>query len=174
MSKKGLVHEKAYRGQTNEWYTPQYITDALGHFLLDPCAAVNRNRDIADKNYTIEDDGLSKEWNGRTWLNPPYGEQTKIWLERMAKHNDGVVLIFARTDTKMFHRSIWPHASGIFFFDGRLKFVDEQGESKNSAGAPSCLISYDHIGTWTNYNAIRDSGLKGKFIGLRNFENQKV
>lgn len=165
---KGITgHELPFKGKTNEWYTPRYITDALGKFDLDPCAAIKRPWDIAERNYTILDDGLNSPWAGRIWLNPPYGELTKVWLEKMAQHCNGTVLIFARTETKMFHQFIWAYANGIFFFEGRIKFLDENGfASHGSAGAPSCLISFDPDGIYLNHDAIKSCGLKGKFISL--------
>lgn len=164
----GFGHERAGDGETNEWYTPKYITDALGPFDLDPCAAINRTHDIAKTNYTIVDDGFSKKWEGRTWMNPPYGRNTKFWLEKMSQHMNGIVLIFARTETKMFHQYVWPVASGIFFFEGRIKFIDEKGNAdRGCASAPSCLISYDSNETnLCNHNLLKNSGLNGRFISL--------
>lgn len=155
---RGLVHEKGVRGNTNEWYTPKYITDTLGHFDLDPCAAPTTH--IADTNYTAIDDGLSKEWFGRVFMNPPYGEKTKIWLQKMSVHNNGIVLIFARTETKMFYDYVWSCATGIFFFKGRIKFISENGII-GPAGAPSVLISYG-----ANNDALINSGLSGKFLPI--------
>lgn len=158
-------HEKPYNGKTNEWYTPKYITDACGSFDLDPCAAINYGP-IATTNYTILDDGLKQEWFGRVWMNPPYGEHTKVWLERMSRHKNGIVLIFARTETQMFHNYIWNVASGIFFFEGRIKFINENSGELGPAGAPSCLISYDPDGSRFNHDTLKNCGLKGKFVSL--------
>lgn len=165
---KGISgHELPNNGKSNEWYTPPYITDALGNFDLDPCAGIVRKRDIAATNYTCLDDGLSKLWTGRVWLNPPYGDNTKLWLARMASHRNGIVLIFARTETRMFHQHVWPVASGIFFFEGRIKFLSPDGcTSGGSAGAPSCLISYDPLGENRNFTSLQNCGLRGRVISL--------
>lgn len=85
---------------SEEWFTPPELIKALGEFDLDPCSPVNRPWDTAKKHYTKEVDGL---WEGRVWLNPPYGKETFKWIERLAHHGDGIALIFARTDTKGFH-----------------------------------------------------------------------
>jgi hypothetical protein len=45
----------------------------------------------------VKDDGLKEAWAGRVWLNPPYGEQTALWLEKMAMHRNGIVLLFERS-----------------------------------------------------------------------------
>jgi len=57
-----------------------------------------------------------------SWLNPPYGTETFKWLAHLAEHRRGIALIFARTETKGFHREIWNKAHAVFFFEGRLSF----------------------------------------------------
>ncbi len=152
--------ERAVAGK-DEWLTPPDIIRSLGDFDLDPCAPIIRPWSTAKRHYTIEDDGLRKKWSGRVWCNPPYGRETGKWLARMAEHNNGIVLIFARTETANFFRYIWPAASGIMFLKGRLVFHHVDGSKFfNSAGAPSCLIAYGR----DNARILRDSGLDGKFL----------
>lgn len=96
-------HEPSnHRGQKDEWLTPPNIIRSLGVFDLDPCSPINRPWDTAINHLTILDDGLSKEWEGRVWLNPPYGNETRKWLKKLAEHGNGIALIFARTETKTF------------------------------------------------------------------------
>lgn len=57
---------------TDEWYTPKEIIDALGKFDLDPCAPVKPLWQTAETMYNKNHDGLTKDWVGRVWLNPPY------------------------------------------------------------------------------------------------------
>jgi len=148
----------------DEWLTPPEIIRALGEFDLDPCAPIKRPWDMAKEHYTIEDNGLLKPWHGRVWCNPPYGKETFKWLARLAEHGSGIALIFARTETKGFHRQIWDKAHSIFFFEGRLAFYHVDGKKGASANAPSCLVSYSHHDT----ESIRRSGLNGKLIYVRN------
>lgn len=64
--------EKGGKSATTEWYTPQYIIEALGgKFDLDPCAPFIEWH-TANKCFTKEIDGLSMVWEGRVFLNPPY------------------------------------------------------------------------------------------------------
>lgn len=112
----------------DEWLTPPELLKALGLFDLDPCAPVVRPWAMAKLHYTKLENGLALPWHGRVWLNPPYGRQTFLWLERLAEHKSGIALIFARTETVGFHETVWQKASGVFFFRGRLCFHHVTGE----------------------------------------------
>ncbi|KKN15089.1 hypothetical protein LCGC14_0989640 [marine sediment metagenome] len=127
----------------DEWLTPPEIIKQLGPFDLDPCAPINRPWPTAEKHYTINDNGLLQSWTGFVWCNPPYGLEAARWLERMAMHNHGIALIFARTETKMFFDYVWGKAEALMFFCGRLYFYHVDGtKAKANAGAPSVLIAY--------------------------------
>ena len=91
----------------------------------------------------MKDDGLSQAWNGRVWLNPPYGSRTGEWLDKLSEHGTGIALIFARTETETWFRYVWPSASGILFLRGRLYFHHVSGQqAKHNSGAPSALVAY--------------------------------
>ena len=154
-----------------DWFTPGWITEPLGGFGLDPCAATEVEAPIhAFHNIRKPQDGLAERWDGyRVWLNPPYGRETGAWLKKLAAHGDGVALVFARTDTQAFFDHVWGKASGIFFFRGRIKFLHKKaGEvvEGDHAGAPSVLISYDSNDTWHNAQMLKDSGLPGYFMDM--------
>lgn len=136
-----MKHEKT-NSENYEWYTPPYIKEALGAFDLDPCFPVAPVFEAQEKVYTKEDDGLSKQWEGRVWLNPPYGKECPLWMAKMAEHNNGTALIYSRTETKMFFNSIWEKASGIFFFKGRIRFYNPEGKSHQNSPSGNCLVSY--------------------------------
>lgn len=150
----------------DEWLTPLKIIKALGEFDLDPASPINRPWDTANKHYTKLDDGLSKDWEGRVWLNPPYGEVTFKWLHRLADHGNGIALIYARTETIGFFREVWDRADAIFFFKGRLKFYTVKGEQGSSAGAPSCLVLYGKNNIEAVQKAIQEGNLVGKLVLL--------
>ncbi len=151
-------HHRPNQGRTNEWLTPPAIIRALGEFELDPCSPVDRPWDTALRHYTIEDDGYALPWEGRVWMNPPYGKHTGKWLAKLARHGDGIALIFARTETAMFHRWVWERASGLLFLKGRLHFHYPSGKrSETNAGAPSVLVAYGDA----NADELEMSGLGG-------------
>lgn len=147
----------------DEWLTPPEIIHALGKFDLDPCSPIERPWATAENHYTINDNGLMMPWNGRVWCNPPYGDQTAIWLEKCALHANAIALTFARTETKMFFRCVWDVADAVLFVKGRIKFYHVTGVQGERAGAPSVLIAYGR----ENANALRHCGIKGKFINLK-------
>lgn len=146
----------------DEWLTPPHIIESLGVFDLDPCSPINRPWDTAKNHLTILDDGLSKNWKGRVWCNPPYGRETFKWIDKLSQHGNGIALIFARTETIGFHEHIWNKADSIFFFKGRLKFHHVTGEQGGSANAPSCLVAFGGA----NVEAIENSKLTGYHIAL--------
>src|SRR5690349_17674464 len=118
--KKGIGgHQANWDGRSDTWLTPPHILKSLGKFDLDPCAAPSpRPWPTAKRHVELPTDGLSVEWKGRVWLNPPYGPQTGLWVERLAKHGNGISLTFARTETKFWHDWIFPFGHGILFLKG--------------------------------------------------------
>ena len=160
--RRAWSHERSPTGKC-EWLTPPEIIRALGRFDLDPCAPRHRPWPTARCHYTVAEDGLRQAWFGRVWLNPPYGRETPRWLARLAEHGNGVALIFARTETRMFFQYIWAAAQAVLFLRGRLTFYNPDGSRPgNSGGAPSCLVAYG----WHNVAALAASGLDGRLVLL--------
>lgn len=159
----GIGSHQSARMLNGEWLTPPHVLQALGQFDLDPCAPINRPWPMADQHFTAADDGLAKPWEGRVWLNPPYGQQAAAWLERLAAHGSGTALIFARTETAMFFDHVWAKATALLFLRGRLHFhyVDGTRAAANG-GAPSVLIAYGQ----GDAQILRDCGLPGHFVPL--------
>ncbi len=152
---------------TDEWLTPPEIIAALGKFDLDPCSPVVRPIDTAALHYSLKDNGLNQDWKGRVWLNPPYGRVLTRWMQRMAKHNDGIALVFARTETEWFSEFVFKSASAILFLKGRLNFHTPDGAMYHSnAGAPSVLCAYDAPGSHENSSRLMFSGIEGTYINL--------
>lgn len=90
--------------RTDEWYTPKWIIDALGGFDLDPCAPSERFY-TAERCYTKSINGLSQNWEGRVWLNPPYKNPLiGKFMKRLAEHGNGIALVFNRMDTALWAR----------------------------------------------------------------------
>lgn len=151
------------RQRETRWLTPKYIVNALGTFDLDPCGAPDH--ELAKRTYLLErdEDGLALPWTGRVYLNPPYGPAQAPFMRKMVKHGHGTALTFARTETALFHETVWDAATAVLFLKGRLTFLTGDGEkAKANAGAPSCLVAYGE----DDARRLRNSGLEGKFMNL--------
>lgn len=137
-------HQAPNHGAKDEWLTPPELLAELGPFDLDPCAPIVRPWPTATHHLTIVDDGLSTEWTGFVWCNPPYGGETWKWLDRLARHEPGgIALIFARTETAGFVEQVWTKADAVLFLAGRLHFHHVDGtRAAFNGGAPSCLVGY--------------------------------
>lgn len=165
----GMGGHQSAAMQKDEWLTPPWLLQALGSFDLDPCApsADSRPWNTAAQHYSIEDNGLVQPWIGRVWCNPPYGLEAARWLGRLAGHGNGIALVFARTETRMFFDHVWPKADALLFLEGRLHFhhVDGRRAAANS-GAPSVLVAYG----LKNAACLQSCGIAGKFISLKPLE----
>lgn len=132
-----------FSSDTDNWATPDWLFDALDAFYkfdIDVCASKDNAK--CDTFFTKEDDGLSKEWRGVVWMNPPYGREIGKWVNKAresAEENGATVvcLVPARVDTAWWQDNV-PHAHEVHFIRGRLKF----GDAKNSAPFPSAVIVF--------------------------------
>lgn len=162
--RKGIGSHQSAKMIKDEWLTPPAILEKLCDFDLDPCSPINRPWDTAKNHFTKNDNGLIKEWKGKVFCNPPYGLETSKWLEKLSDHGDGIALVFARTETKMFFDYVWRKGSSILFIEGRLFFHHINGEkAKGNAGAPSCLIAYGDECS----EILKNCTIKGKYIKLK-------
>lgn len=141
---------------SDEWYTPLEIIQSLGEFDLDPCAPMKPLWQTARVMINKEQDGLSKEWKGRVWLNPPY-QQSLItqFMRRMGEHKNGIALVFAKIDSRMFRDHIYPNCDSICLLRKRIRFYNEQGQQPASPNNGNMLIAY----TPEDTDAILRSGL---------------
>lgn len=127
-----------FSSDTPEHYTPpkivQLVVECLGTIDLDPCSNSAEHPNVpAAQHFTLADNGLTKEWNGRIYMNPPYGREVDGWVEKLcAEHEAGrvteaIALLPSRTDTQWFLRlrDYW-----CCFIEGRLTFIG------NTVGAP--------------------------------------
>lgn len=162
--RKGIGSHQSANMLKDEWLTPPELIKSLGEFDLDPCSPINRPWPTANKHLTINDDGLIQPWSGRVWCNPPYGLEAANWLDKLAKHGNGIALIFARTETKMFFEHVWRKADALLFLEGRLFFHHVDGaKAKSNSGAPSVLVAYGE----ENSTLLKNCAIKGQFIELK-------
>ena len=134
---------------TDNWATPIELFNELDdmHQFDQDVAASLTNR-LCDEWLGLDHpdeakrNGLTAEWVGHVWCNPPYGRGIKDWVLKASQHHDLVVMLLpARTDTRWFHEIVLPNAD-IEFIKGRLKF----GNSKAGAPFPSMIVRFECCG----------------------------
>jgi phage N-6-adenine-methyltransferase len=142
---------------TDKWTTPDALFQALDaefHFTLDAAAESHNTKCREwfgpDHKDPARRDALTVPWSGSVWLNSPYSRPLqgqfvqKAFKEWQAGRCTCVLLLPARTDTRIFHSLIWNtelHQPAyptvqVRFLKGRLKF----GSAKNAAPFPSMLV----------------------------------
>lgn len=145
-------HQLINASTSNEWYTPAHFIEAarvvMGGIDLDPATCEFANRIVqASSWYGLDHpdmgcrDGLAHPWQGRVWLNPPYGKDDgesnqAIWSRRLidayttGQIEQAVLLVNAVPGNAWF---VPLKRYPICFPDSRIRFYNEQVE----AGQPT-------------------------------------
>lgn len=136
-----MNHAVHFSSNTDDWATPQDLfnkLDKIFSFTLDPCASDKNAK--CPKYYTVDDDGLSKTWDGeRVFMNPPYGREIGEWVKKASESKALVVcLVPARTDTRWWHDYVINRGGLVTYVRGRLKF----GDATTSAPFPSAIVIF--------------------------------
>lgn len=124
-----------------EYYTPPRYIDAarevLGGIDLDPATCEAAQEWIrATDFYTKDDDGLSKPWFGKVWLNPPYSKEEgksnqARWSQRLVQEyksghvEEAILLVKAALGYKWFE-GLWVDWPACFARE-RLSFIKNDG-----------------------------------------------
>jgi len=135
----------------NEWYTPapfiKAAREAMGGIDVDPASCPLANETVeAAKYYTAEDDGLTRPWVGRVWLNPPYAQPLiRQFCEGLVKrYQEGevraaCVLVNNGTETA-WGQALLSHAAAVCFPKSRIKFYSPEGTK--SSPLQGQLVAY--------------------------------
>lgn len=135
---------------TPEWWTPKKYIDAvhkvMGDIDLDPASCEEANKTVMAKQfYSPRNDGLSKEWEGRVFLNPPYGDEGPPFIEKLynslGRVTEAIILVNSRgTDAEWFQ----PLFDGVVCFtDHRIDF-NSPNEKETGSTHGSCFIYFGH------------------------------
>lgn len=176
--KSGIGSHHSHAAGTVEWLTPPDVLAAIGEFDLDPCAPPAQPWPTARRIFTARENGLLQAWAGRVFLNPPYANGViEKWLARMAEHNHGTALIFARTETDAFCTYVWERATALLFMRGRINFhfgepwtdprtgrrYEVGDRAPGNAGAPTVLCAYGA----DDADVLATCRIAGQFVPLR-------
>lgn len=161
-------HENSI-GESDEWYTPPEIFEALGlRFDLDPCSPGPGHWVPADQIYIKADDGLNRHWHGMVFVNPPFGGRNGHvpWLRRFLDHRNGIAIVRAYTSSHWF-QTMAVQAETMLFPAGKTKFIRPDGTIGKSPGHGVALLG---MGLTAN-RALRQSSL-GFFIDLNDLRRR--
>lgn len=134
----------SYMGSSasDEWNTPQEFFDVLDaefRFDLDVCCLPTSAK--CARFFTPADDALAQVWEGRCWMNPPYGRTIGDWMQKAYESAQTtaelvVCLIPARVDAGWF----WDYCSRgeIRLIRGRLQFEN----ADSGAPFPSAVVIF--------------------------------
>lgn len=152
LARSGSVAAASNTGEI-EWYTPaefvQMARQVMGSIDTDPASSDAANAVIgAETYYTEENSGLSAEWWGNVWMNPPYAAgvvsqfTAKLCAEINAGHcTQAIVLLNNATDTKWF-ADLVQLASAACFKTGRIAFVNQEGDAVAGAAQGQVFLYF--------------------------------
>lgn len=143
-----MINESLFSSETPEHYTPRSIVDhvirVLGAIDLDPCSNSRECPNVpASSHFTPTENGLSRPWFGRVYMNPPYGREIGDWVRKLVSEfragnvSAAVALVPARTDTYWFGEI---YGFPVCFVRGRLRFLDRERNPQGSAPFPSAIV----------------------------------
>lgn len=145
------------KGLSDEWFTPPEVMESLScTFDLDPCSPGEDHWIPARKVYTKKDDGLTQQWDGFVFMNPPFGGRNGVvpWLEKFIDHGNGIGIARAYTSSWWFHEYI-PDMDYILFPKGKTNFIRPDGTKGKQPGTGIVLFSIGEKGN----TALINSGL---------------
>jgi len=139
--------ELMFSSIAHEHYTPlDFLLKVFrfsGEIDLDPCSNSLETPNVqARQHFTKELDGLSQFWQGKVYVNPPYGREISKWVDKaiseyQSKRSSEIyILLPSRTDTK-WHKSLDKYSR--CYLTGRLKFKNPANQN-NAAPFPSVLF----------------------------------
>lgn len=139
MKTAALFDIEVVSNESDEWYTPSWLFRALSiEFDLDPCSPGAPPSSVPAKlHLTKADDGLSADWSGAVWLNPPFSAK-RPWYDRMVSHGNGIALMPARTET-LDLQNYMNAAQALLFLRGRIYF--ERGHRPGGNGVDGITTS---------------------------------
>jgi len=152
MNQQTLFNTPQQNLTSDDYYTPPWIFDKLQiTFDLDVAAPTGGCHWIpAKQHYDQQTNGLTSDWFGNVFMNPPFSKP-QPWVDKFMQHANGIALL-PMSKSKWFDQ-IWADQNAIVALPQNLKYVDPKG-SNGSISMPSILVAYGQ----TNIAALHNIG----------------
>ena len=154
---KGRRHRFNTGAAFEEWHTPETLIEAarevMGGIDTDPASNADAQRIVRAKRWhSKEDDGLTREWHGRVWLNPPYTVRVvSAFIDHLLAEYEAGRVLRAITLTNAQTDAVWcqrlMRSAPVFCLtEGRVKFWRRTGgEHEGMMGQLIAGIGVDPI-----------------------------
>jgi len=126
-------------GKSDDWYTPDYIFQALGcRFDLDVASPEEGPLHVPASGWFFHG-SLEEAWFGFVWMNPPFGVRNGLepWLTKFFDHGNGIALTPDRTSAPWF-RNAWARADLVLFMP-KVRFIRPDGSEGKSPSTGTAL-----------------------------------
>jgi hypothetical protein len=148
-------------GQSDEWYTPAYIFEAMRPvmFDMDVAAPVDGPRHVPCREW-LSADSLTAQWSGFVWMNPPFGGRNALvpWLDKFFAHGNGIALVPDRTSAPWF-QTYAREAEFVVFLTPKVKFERRDGSTGDSPSTGTALLAAGTEGSLALLRAASALGL---------------
>lgn len=142
-----MSHFEQAVGQTDEWYTPRYVFQAMDAiFDLDVAMSTPPSYLVPCRNF-IQTNALAEPWRGFVWCNPPFGPRNGIvpWLDRFFAHGNGVCLTPDRTSAPWWQDAA-KRSDGVLFVSPKIRFIGKDGAEGTAPSTGTTLMAVGHAG----------------------------
>ncbi len=130
------------QGQSDEWYTPAYVFQALGcRFDMDVAAPYGGPPHVPCDTW-LHKDILGERWRGFIWMNPPFGGRNGLvpWLDKFFAHGNGIALVPDRTSAPWWQDAV-RRADATMFVNGKIRFLRPDGSEGKSPSNGTALFA---------------------------------
>ena len=135
-----LFNTVQHKLTSDDYYTPPWIFEKLAiTFDLDVASPTGGCHWIPATNYYDQQiNGLTTDWYGNVFMNPPFSKITP-WVTKFIEHHNGIALL--PMSKSAWFDLIWNDAEAITTLPSNLKFVDPKG-GNGSIFIGSMLFAY--------------------------------
>jgi hypothetical protein len=114
---------------------------------LDPASTAVANETVqATQFYTAEDNGLSRHWHSKVFLNPPYNGDAAQWSRRLVGQyeagnvTEAILLVFSKLGYLWFRELFATYP--VAFVRERIRFVNPETGVGAQAKHASCFVYF--------------------------------